>query len=134
MTQGAEQAYYAAHAQEFAVPEQVHLSEILITTPDNPTDAEIAAAQAKADAVAAKLKAGANFADLAKTASGGPTASAGGELGDFKRGTLGDVLENATFPLPVGANTAPIRTRQGFVILHVDSHQAAGVPPLATVE
>ena len=134
MTQAAEQTYYTAHAQEFAVPEQVHLSEILITTPENPTDAEIASAQAKADEVAAKLKAGANFAELAKTSSGGPTAAAGGDLGDFKRGALGDVLENATFPLAAGANTAPIRTRQGFVILRVDSHQAAGVPPLATVE
>ena len=134
MTEAAEQAYYTAHAQEFSVPEQVHLSEILITTTENPTDAEIAAAQAKADAVAAKLKSGANFAELAKTSSGGPTAAAGGDLGDFKRGALGDVLENATFPLAAGANTAPIRTRQGFVILRVDSHQAAGVPPLPAVE
>jgi peptidyl-prolyl cis-trans isomerase SurA len=134
MTQAAEQSYYTAHSQEFAVPEQVHLSEILITTTDTPTDAEIAAAQAKADEVAAKLKAGAKFTELAKTSSGGPTAAAGGDLGDFKRGALGDVLENATFPLAAGANTAPIRTRQGFVILHVDSHQAAGVPPLSAVE
>jgi peptidyl-prolyl cis-trans isomerase SurA len=130
-----ELAYYSAHSKDFEVPEQVHLSEILIPTPENATDAEISAAQAKADALAAKLKDGANFAEVAKASSGGPTASVGGDLGDFKRGALGsDVLENATFPLPVGGNTAPIRTRQGFVILHVDSHQVAGVPPLASVE
>jgi peptidyl-prolyl cis-trans isomerase SurA len=135
MTHAGEEAYYAAHEQEFAVPEQVHLSEILIPTPENATDAEIAKAQAKADAVAAKLKAGAVFADVARSDSGGPTASAGGDLGDFKRGALGSsVLEDAVFPLPVGGNSAPIRTRQGFVILHVDSHQKAGVPPLSAVE
>lgn len=135
MTRGQEEAYYKAHAKEFEVPEQVHLSEILIPTPENATDADIAAAQAKADALSAKLKAGAVFADLARSDSGGPTASAGGDLGDFKRGALGsEVLENAVFPLPVGGNTAPIRTRQGFVILHVDAHQQAGVPPLAAVE
>jgi peptidyl-prolyl cis-trans isomerase SurA len=134
MTHAEELAYYNKHAQDFAVPEQVHLSEILIPTSENPTDAQIAEAKAKADALAAKLKAGANFAELAKTSSGGPTAAAGGDLGDFKRGALGDVLENATFPLAAGQNTAPIRTRQGFVILHVDSHQAAGVPPLSAVE
>jgi peptidyl-prolyl cis-trans isomerase SurA len=134
MTHADEEAYYAAHSQEFLVPEQVHLSEILIPTPENATQADLDAAQAKADSVADKLKAGANFAALAKTDSGGPNAAAGGDLGDWKRGTLGDVLEKATFPLAVGANTAPIRTRQGFVILHVDSHQAAGVPPLASVE
>ena len=134
MTHLEETAYYEKHSQEFALPEQVHLSEILIPTVENPTDAQIAEAQAKADAVSAKLKAGGNFAELAKSSSGGPTATAGGDLGDFKRGALGDVLENATFSLAVGGNTAPIRTRQGFVILHVDSHQAAGVPPLASVE
>ncbi len=63
-----------------------------------------------------------------------PTAAAGGDLGDFKRGSLGDVLEKATFSLPVGGNTDPIRTRQGYVILHVDAHQQAGVPPLSEVE
>jgi peptidyl-prolyl cis-trans isomerase SurA len=134
MTHAQEQTYYDAHKSEFTVPEQLHLSEILIPTPENATDAQISDAQAKADAVEAKLKGGAAFADVAKSSSGGPTASAGGDLGDFKRGALGDVLENATFSLPVGQFTAPIRTRQGFVILRVDSHQAAGVPPLETVE
>ena len=129
-----EAAYYEKHKQEFAVPEQVHLSEILVPTVESPTDAQIAEAKAKADALSAKLTAGANFAELAKSSSGGPTAAAGGDLGDFKRGALGDVLEKASFSLPVGGNTAPIRTRQGFVILHVDSHQEAGVPPLSTVE
>ena len=134
MTHAVEEAYYTAHAKDFEVPEQVHLSEILVPTADNATDAQLAAAQAKADEIAAKLKAGANFAELAKTSSGGPTASAGGDLGDFKRGTLGTVLEDATFPLAAGGVTAPIRTKQGFVILRVDSHQAAGVPPLSAVE
>jgi peptidyl-prolyl cis-trans isomerase SurA len=134
MTHAAEEAYYAEHAKEFEVPEQVHLSEILIPTPENASDAALAEAKAKADAVEAKLKSGTSFAEVAKTDSGGPTAAAGGDLGDFKRGALGsDLLENATFPLPVGGNTAPIRTRQGYVILHVDSHQAAGVPPLSAV-
>lgn len=134
MTPSQEQAYYEAHKQDFSQPEQVHLSEILVPTPDNATDAQITAAQTKADGLEAKLKSGTNFAELAKTASGGPTASAGGDLGDFKRGMLGDVLEKATFPLPVGGYTEPIRTRQGFVILKVDSHQQAGTPALAQVE
>jgi peptidyl-prolyl cis-trans isomerase SurA len=134
LTKGQEEAYYKAHSKEFEVPEQFHLSEILIPTPENATDAQLAQAEAKANDVAAQFKAGAKFADLAKTVSGGPTASAGGDLGDFKRGTLGQVLEDATFVLPVGGNTAPIRTRQGYVILHVDSHQAAGLPPMSQVE
>ncbi len=134
LTPNAEQAYYTAHARDFEQPEQVHLSEILIPTPDGATDAQLAEAQSKADGLEAKLKGGANFADVAKSSSGGPTAPAGGDLGDFKRGTLGDVLEKATFSLPVGQFTEPIRTRQGFVILRADSHQQAGAAPLQQVE
>ncbi|SFS17528.1 peptidyl-prolyl cis-trans isomerase SurA [Granulicella pectinivorans] len=134
MTQAQETAYYDAHKQEFVQPEQVRLAEILIATPANPTEAQIAEAQATANDVSAKLKAGAKFEDMAKQYSTGPAAQQGGELGMYKPGTLGKVLEDATFPLPVGGLSAPIRTRQGFVILKVLEHQQAGVPPMKSVE
>ncbi len=134
MTQGQEQAYYDAHKQEFEQPEQVRLSEILIpTAADAPADV-VAQAQAKAADVATKVKAGGKFEDLAKTVSGGPTASQGGDLGQFKRGALAKVLEDQTFSLQAGESTAPIRTRQGFVILKVTRHINAGIPALKEVE
>lgn len=130
-----EQAYYDQHKQEFAQPEQVRLSEILIPTPDDATDAQVQQAQAKADDIEAKLKAGAKFDDLAKQYSGGPNADSGGDLGEFKRGQLGSsLLEDPTFALQAGQWTAPIRTRQGFIILEVTEHQQAGVPPFAAVK
>ena len=134
MTQAQEQAYYEAHKQDFAQPEQVRLSEILVPLPAEANDAAIAQAQAKAADIAAKLKAGAKFNELAEAYSGGPTASQGGDLGLFKRGALAKVLEDQTFDLKAGESTSPIRTRQGFVILKVTEHQAAGVPPMKDVE
>jgi len=134
LTTKEEQAYYDAHKEDFAQPEQVRLSEILVPTPDNPTDAQVAQAQAKANEVAAKLKAGVKFEDLAKQYSGGQTADKGGDLGLFKRGALAKVLEDQTFPLKAGEFTAPIRTRQGFVVLEVTEHVAEGVPPLKDVD
>src|SRR5580698_10271365 len=83
MTQGQEQTYYDAHKQDFAPPEQIRLSEILIPTAADANDAAVAQAQAKADDVAAQIKAGAKFDDLAKKLSGGPTAAQGGDLGLF---------------------------------------------------
>ncbi len=44
------------------------------------------------------------------------------------------MLEDQTFGLKAGETTAPIRTRQGFVILQVTEHRQAGVPPLKNVE
>jgi len=129
-----EQAFYEAHKQEFVSPERVHLNEILIPTPEDATDAQVQQAKVKADEVAAKLKDGGNFEALAKQYSGGPNADAGGELGEFKRGDLGKVLEDQTFPLKAGEWTAPIRTRQGYVILKVTEHSPEGVQPLKAVE
>jgi len=129
-----EQAYYEAHKQEFMQPEQIKLSEILVPTTADANDAAIAQAQAKAEDLEAKLKAGANFEDLAKANSGGPTAAQGGDLGLYKRGALAKVLEDQTFNLKPGEWTAPIRTRQGFVILKVTDHMPAGVAPLKDVE
>jgi peptidyl-prolyl cis-trans isomerase SurA len=134
MTQGQEQAYYEAHKQEFTQPEQIKLSEILVPTAADANDTAIAQAQTKADGIEAKLKAGESFEDLAKANSGGPTAAQGGDLGMYKRGALAKVLEDQTFNLKAGEWTAPIRTKQGFVILKVTEHQDAGVAPLKDVE
>src|ERR1035441_4764262 len=71
---------------------------------------------------------------MAKQYSGGPNADAGGDLGEFKRGQLAKVLEEQTFSLQPGDSTAPIRTRQGFVVLKVTEHQAAGIQPLSAVD
>ena len=49
MTQGQEQAYYEAHKQEFAQPEQIKLSEILIPTAADADDATVAQAKTKAE-------------------------------------------------------------------------------------
>ena len=134
MSQSEVQAYYKAHESEFAQPESVNLSEILISTPANPDAAQVAAAQASADAVAAKLRAGAKFADIAKASSSGPTAAQGGDLGDFRRGMLAPQLEEKTFNLKAGQFTDPIRTKQGFVILEVTHHTEGGDAAYKQVE
>jgi peptidyl-prolyl cis-trans isomerase SurA len=128
------QAYYNAHKQDFDEPEQVRLSEILIPTANPDDAAQVATAKTKADEAEAKLKSGADFAELAKTMSTGVTASNGGDLGDFKRGQLAKVLEDQTFDLKPGQYTQPIRTKQGYVILKVTDHTPGGIAPMKDVE
>ncbi len=122
--------YYNAHPQEFQRPEQVKLSEILIATPNPEDAAQVAEAEKKANDVEARLKTGADFATVAKADSTGPTASEGGRLGDYKRGDLPKVMEDATFGLKPGEFSAPIRTRQGWLILEVTDHSQGGAIPL----
>jgi peptidyl-prolyl cis-trans isomerase SurA len=127
-------AYYQAHQQEFQRPEEVKLSEILVNTPNPDDAAQVADAQKRVDGIEARLKSGADFATVAKADSGGPTAQEGGRLGDYKRGDLPKVMEDATFDLKPGQFTAPIRTRQGWLILEVTDHHSGGVAPLDEVQ
>jgi peptidyl-prolyl cis-trans isomerase SurA len=145
-TPGEAERYFEQHKQEYAQPESVTLSEILVSTgtpapsvvgpgaaePDDP--AKLAAAQAKADEIEAKLHAGGDFAQLARTFSDGSTASEGGNIGQFGRGKLAKVFEEATFALKAGQITAPIRTRQGFVIFKVAQHVPGGIPDFKDVQ
>ena len=148
VTQEEMQAFYDKHKQEFAQPEQVRLSEILIptetagpgSTPEKPNivampDEQVAQQKAKADQVLAQLKAGKSFEDMAKQYSGGPTATQGGDLGLFKRGVMAKELEDKTFDqMKQGEISDVLRTKQGFVILKVTEHAQPGVPPLKEVD
>ncbi len=149
VTQQEIQQFYDEHKAQMERPEQVRLSEILISTqtapavktssgqtalPQAPSAEVVAQAQAKADEVYKKLQGGAKFEDLAKQYSEGPTAANGGDLEFFKRGTLSKELEEQVFALLAGHYTEPIRTNQGWVILEVTEHQTAGIPPLKDVE
>jgi peptidyl-prolyl cis-trans isomerase SurA len=135
-TPGEVQRYFDQHKQDYTQPESVKLSEILVSTGDATQDdpAKVAAAKTKADDVEAKLKSGADFAELARSSSDGQTAGQGGDLGTYKRGQLNKVFEDATFGLKTGDVTDPIRTRQGFIIFKVVQHVSAGVPAYQDVE
>ncbi len=135
--------FYDQHQKEFERPETIRLSEILISTQQPSVDKNspgladaqtLAAAQKKADEALAAIKGGQKFEDVAKKYSDGPTAAQGGDLGEFKRGTMAKELEDRTFAMKPGDVTDVIRTRQGFVILKVTEHYPAGVPPMKAVE
>ncbi len=138
-TPGEAERYYEAHKQEYAQPESVTLAEILVSTgaPDASgavDPAKLAAAKSKADDLEAKLHAGGDFAQLARTFSDGTTAAAGGDLGQYHRGALAKVIEDKTFALQAGQYTEPIRTRQGFVIFKVEKHTPGGAPSFKDVQ
>jgi len=158
-----EQAFYDQHKGEMEQPEYIRLSEILVApkavapsitpAPDPsatgsapaaqpPVDeaakqaadaAALSAAEAKANDLLKQIRSGADFEDIAKKFSDGPSAADGGALGMFKRGQLAKELEDKTFAMKAGEVTDVIRTKQGYVILKVVDHQQAGIPPMKDV-
>ena len=139
MSQTDAQKYFKEHESEFAQPESVNLNEIMIPTPaksaTEPADAaDVEAAQAKADALEAKLAAGAKFNDLAKPAPDAPNDPKSVSLGDFHRGQLAKEIEDKAFALNAGQYTQPIRTKQGFIILQATQHNPGGEGSYKQVE
>ena len=150
--------FYEEHKNEMQQPEAIRLAEILVapkapapapgadptaapgSTPSSTPEAEAAkqavdeaaqhAAEAKANDLLKQVRDGANFEDVAKKYSDGPSASDGGTLGIFKRGQLAKQIEDQTFNLKPGEVTNVIHTKQGYVFLKVLEHQEAGVPTL----
>ncbi len=148
--------FYEQHKNEMEQPEFIRLAEILVAPkvsaatpapgaagasadPKNPSDeaakqaadaAALDAAEAKAKDLLKQIRDGANFDDIAKKYSDGPSAADGGALGMFKRGQLAKQLEDTTFAMKAGDVTDVIHTKQGYVILKVLDHQQAGIPPL----
>ena len=91
---------------------------------------KLAAAKAKADDLEAKLHAGGDFAQLARTFSDGPTAAEGGDLGQFKRGELAKVLEDKTFALKTGSSPSRSAPSRAMSSSRSCSTLPAAFPPL----
>ena len=134
------QAYYDQHRDDYRVPEQVSVSHILIKTPlpgaDGKTDAKGAeAARKKAEDVLKQLKAGGNFAELAKKYSEDPgSGKNGGSLGWIGRGRTVPEFEKAAFSLAKGSTSDLVESSYGFHIIRVDDKQAAHVKTLDEVK
>jgi peptidyl-prolyl cis-trans isomerase D len=134
------QSYYDQHRDEFRVPEQVNVRQILIKSPlpgpDGKVDPKgLDAARQKADDVLKQLKAGGKFEDLAKKDSEDSSAKDGGSVGWVKRGGFPvPEVEKAAFSLPKGGTSDVINAGYAFVILHVDDKQDAHAKTLAEVK
>ena len=127
--------YYQQHQKEYQVPDQVKVRHILIKVAPNADAKTDAAAKQKAEDILKQLKAGANFADLAKKYSDDPgSKDQGGELGFIQHGVTVPAFENAAFALKPG-QLSIVRTHEfGYHILLAEEKQTAHTKPLQEVK
>jgi foldase protein PrsA len=113
-------AYFAKNHATLDTKPQVRARHILV------------ADEKTADMIEAKLKAGGNFADLAKQYSTDPsTKDKGGELGFFSTGQMVPAFQNAAFALQVGQTSAPVKSPFGWHIINVEEKKPATIATLA---
>ncbi len=111
-------------------PEQVRARHILIAVAPDATPAQKAAAKAKADDLLKQIKAGADFAKLAKQFSDDPgTRNSGGDLGYFGQSEMVKPFADAAFMMKAGEVTV-VQTQFGYHVIQVEDHKLAHVDTL----
>ena len=125
-------AEYTKNLESYRKDEEVSVRHVLYKSDGTP--AQDAAARAKAEAAAKRLKAGADFAALAKAESEDPGSKAsGGDLGAISRGRMVKEFEDAAFAAAPNEIAGPVKTPFGFHVLQVTGRTAARVQPLFEV-
>jgi peptidyl-prolyl cis-trans isomerase D len=126
---------YAASMDNFRMPERVHVRHILIKADSKASDAEKKAALAKAEDVLKQLKAGGDFATLAKKYSDDPgSKDKGGDLDFLVQGQTVPEFDKMSFSLPPHQLSPIVTTQFGYHIIEVLEKQPAHVKSLDEVK
>jgi len=117
------QDYFNKNRSSFDKPEQVTARHILVPN------------LALANQVEGDLKAGQNFADLAKKYSTDPgSKDKGGDLGSFRRGQMVPAFDKYAFSAPIGQISPPIKSPFGYHIIQVETRTPGQKATLASAQ
>jgi peptidyl-prolyl cis-trans isomerase SurA len=126
-------AYYEKHKDQYEGKAKYHLRNILLKVPlytDTKKKLEI---KSKMDEILEKLKSGESFETLAANYSEAPTASKGGDLGEFEFDTLSPQLQKAIEKIKPGEFTPVLDTDLGYQIFFLENIINAKVKTLEEV-
>ncbi|MFP4373255.1 MAG: peptidylprolyl isomerase [Spirochaetaceae bacterium] len=125
--------FYDENTEMFEQSQSVKASHILIETGDAESDEDKEDARARAEELLTELEEGADFAELAREHSEGPSAPDGGSLPRFSRGEMVPSFEEAAFALEPGETSDVVETRFGFHIIRVEEKSEGGTTPYEEV-
>jgi peptidyl-prolyl cis-trans isomerase D len=129
VTQQEAEARYRQNMQMYSTPDQIRASHILLKTEGK----DEATVRKQAEAVLAKVKAGEDFAALAKQYSEDTSKDNGGDLDYFGRGAMVKEFDEAAWALQPGQTTDLVKTQYGFHIIKLTDRRAASTKTFAEV-
>ena len=106
--------------------QEINLANLLVALPENPSPAQVAQAQAQAQQVLARIRAGEKFEALVKELSSADRNN-GGQLGLRRADRYPALFVNATQALGVGQVSEPVRSDAGFHLLQVVERRAGSL-------
>ena len=113
---------YEDASKQITGEQEVRARHILVETED------------EAKAIAAELKKGADFAELAKKKSKDPGASDGGDLGFFTKDQMVPEFSAVAFTLEPGKISDPVKSQFGWHIIKVEEKRNRQSPPFEQVK
>ena len=116
--------YYAQHLADYRVQDRVKVAQILLKTAGK-SPQEVSTIEKTAQEVLDKIRAGAQFGDLAKKYSEDSSASNGGDVGWIGHGQTVKEFEDAAFSMKPGQVSGLIKTDYGIHIIMVLDKQTA---------
>jgi peptidyl-prolyl cis-trans isomerase C len=116
VTEDAEHKLYEDAVKPMGTEEEVHARHILVETEDEAND------------ILAQIKAGADFATLAKEKSKDPGAADGGDLGYFTKDQMVPEFADVAFKMYPGQLSNPVKTQFGWHIIKVEDRRQKPVP------
>jgi peptidyl-prolyl cis-trans isomerase D len=124
------EAYYKQNLEMFSTPEQVRASHILLKTEGK----DDAAVKKQAEDLLAKIKAGADFAQLATKFSEDEASKAkGGDLDYFGKGQMVPEFDKVAFSLEPGQMSDVVKSQFGYHIIKVTDKKPASKRTLEEV-
>jgi peptidyl-prolyl cis-trans isomerase C len=89
--------------------------------------------ETEAEELLLSLKNGADFSELAKTYSTGPSGAQGGNLGWFGQGAMVPTFENAVIKLKIDELSVPVQTQFGWHLIKLNDVRKTPVPTIEEV-
>jgi len=121
---------YDQNPRDMVRPDAVRISQIVLRVAPDAAPAVRAGVRQKMEAILQEVRAGRDFAELARKYSEGPEAARGGDAGLLTRGGGGPpAIEEAAFNLKPGAVSDVLETRMGFHVIKVQDARAGGAIP-----
>lgn len=115
------QAAYDAQYKDAEPEQEFNASHILVETKE------------EADAIKSELDGGADFAEVAKEKSTGPSGPGGGSLGWFAPGMMVPAFEEAVAGMEAGSVSDPVETQFGWHVIKLNETRTAEAPALEDV-
>lgn len=113
--------YFDSHKDEFTHAKEVEASHILIKVDKNKTDAQ---AKKEIEKIAKEVK-NADFSELAKKYSEGPSKTTGGKLGYFTKNKMVKEFSEVAFKLKINEVSKPVKTKFGYHLIKVTNIKEA---------